>query len=1413
MESRCRSSGHRFTEEYHVLSGPATSRGTGGVQLWARRQTVTEDGVMAINVSDLRILKANSRQLIVRLSTKWANWILVVGHAPDNKPEDETEEWWKLLEVPARYKSWPIFGLLDANAQVGETFSEYIGEHGASQQDNPNGRALGEWAQLHQLFLPQTFADTHHGEHWTWEHSTGKRSRIDYIAMPSEMRNQEVRSGQAMDFDVALARTDHVAVQVEFAYSPNGNKPSSSKVATPPTASTTAATWSTDVHTHAQWVASTWKTYQDQNGNIATHKRRRKVHLSEDTWQLIGFKKTARRNLLDVQKRSSQAYCRHIFATWACMVRNVRSVPEPPSIKWIQQVDHSIAKALSQYRRVCRAVVQAVRADDANFYEHLARSTGQVAADEGIGGLWKHIKHLLPRQLQRARTNLRCVGPTSAALLEHFGDLEAGEVVGYEELVQRCAQDQEDTWDELPLVATLSQLPRKSELEAKCLAVRTGKASGLDGIDPSTIKQWAPHVADSLYFLFLKAWTLGCEPIQWKGGILHPIAKTLQPSERAQDHRGIAILEGFGKRYHAILRSRLMRCVLPIRQFGQFGGYAGQQCLFPAHILHTTAMLAEQYKLPDGALFIDIKGAFHCLLRELAMESRRQFPPRLQEVLIKEGFNVEVLAGLIKSSKFFGIDGADQILARAMQDAHRHTWFTMDGVCMETHRGTRPGSPLADLVFNAMVSVIVKHIEEALLGMEDLQACSNWLGIPLRPVVWVDDIAIALVSTTNESLLHTLKTVLAKIRHIMHEYGFTLNLARGKTECVCNFRGKDAPAFRQDIFIDKSGVIEVQGSASQGASSNLHVASSYKHLGAKYSERASIDHEIRHRLAAAQQAYSVLRRPLFANRRIPAKVRLQLLDALIMPRLLYGCGRWPLLTASQYRKINAAVTRWQRTITGNGFWNIEEAMTDQRLRSLWQIQELSVRLAKHRLLYASQIWKHAREEVWPFVCAEANNIDSWFAALRHSLGWLRSVLPGVSDLNLECEPVSVIEEWLQENHQRLPAWSRRAVQRHLLQECTMAEVAYYHEKMKVALEHGGIQFTETIAEDRIGATHKCPDCPKVLQSLQTLAIHRWKAHGTLSEERRFVFDGTCRACNKCFWSSQRLQQHLRYSKRHPDGCYHKLARTMVPVDEAIKVTIPQNLRHHRLPCCAVAGPQQPITPAWVTELEDKTRAWTEAWTNMGLPLELPRTIKEAIEQKIPTTLEQWFEEDLPLQPGQLMSRWLDDFQTIMEEHNCKANMTEWAFLKWGEQNMYDQVEQWFSPDHQLYVEHEFMEFAESSEVWWKLLEKTAIHNAGRDRYIPNVEIRAKEPDFPRQVRPREPINSMYGQDDTSAHELCDVEVVQVPLQKPPPVFRKPNGDLVIYTCYTSSRGEEDQATYISGWMKWRRISYRTSKWS
>lgn len=113
--------------------------------------------------------------------------------------------------------------------------------------------------------------------------------------------------------------------------------------------------------------------------------------------------------------------------------------------------------------------------------------------------------------------------------------------------------------------------------------------------------------------------------------------------------------------------------------------------------------------------------------------------------------------------------------------------------------------------------------------------------------------------------------------------------------------------------------------------------------------------------------------------------------------------------------------------------------------------------------------------------------------------------------------------------------------------------------------------------------------------------------------------------------------------------------------------------------------------------------------------------------------------------------------------------------------MYGDIEQWFSPDHQLYVEKESV-----GCIWWKMLQKTEICNAGRGRYVPNLGRNNKAPDVPRQVRPREPISCTYGRKDARLHELIEVEVIETPERHPPPVFRKPDGGMVLYILHLFS---------------------------
>ena len=70
----------------------------------------------------------------------------------------------------------------------------------------------------------------------------------------------------------------------------------------------------------------------------------------------------------------------------------------------------------------------------------------------------------------------------------------------------------------------------------------------------------------------------------------------------------------------------------------------------------------------------------------------------LLEALLNEGLDVQALArDLTAHAQDFA--AAPPAVARVMRDVHLDTWFTRPGStkCFATTRGSRPGSPIADL--------------------------------------------------------------------------------------------------------------------------------------------------------------------------------------------------------------------------------------------------------------------------------------------------------------------------------------------------------------------------------------------------------------------------------------------------------------------------------------------------------------------------------------------------------------------------------------------------------------------------------------------------------------------------------------------------------------------------------------------
>ena len=787
QESRSRLEGHVLTTHYHVLAAPVTTRGVGGTQLWVARQWPTDHGTVTISSTDIRILHSSSQRIAVKIASAAVRLVAIVLHAPSGQDPHALDAWWIATSnaIPSSLRSWDWIVLADANSRVGSITSDAIGPAGA-QDENEAGSSFHAWLLQHGLLLPQTFEEHHPSDvHDTWVHGTGAEARLDYVAVSMNLRRSQMRTTIG-EIDLALHRTDHRMVSLTL-------PAQTSLLHAPQEISQPRPTWSQNVHSHAgelqAWIAST----------LPDRPRRRtfKTHLTEDTWTLISVKKFHYNRLRQVRHATRIGLLRALFQAWRDPQQAHATVAP-----WLRLCDRQLAIHSAQYSLARRRVTSAVRHDDASFYANLAAQHGGVEADEGITGLWRSLKPLLPRQQAKRRSNIRCRGPGHAELAQHYCGLEGGIVTTYPQLLQDCHARQASASSESPLTISLQELPSRQDMELVFQRCKNGKAPGLDRIPIEHLRTMLAQHGHLFYELYIKAWILAAEPTQFKGGFIVSIAKK-SGILQAPAMRGIMLLDTLGKVYHALVRKSLMKWAGPRRHTSQFGGYQGQQCAFASLMLRSYWNRLSAHKISNAILFVDVKSAFHCLLRQ-QLFSGGPMPEPLAHLLRSEGFDPNALNDFAVQHSSVFTEHAPPSLARILNDAHQGTWLCLPGVggCHETLRGSRPGSILADLAFNWLMTLLLTELQQDLWALPEVIAASSILGLRPPLVTWVDDLAVPIPCVTATGLEPLLHQVLRCTRSIFQRFGLTLNFNPGKTELIVQFRGAQAAACRRACFID-----------------------------------------------------------------------------------------------------------------------------------------------------------------------------------------------------------------------------------------------------------------------------------------------------------------------------------------------------------------------------------------------------------------------------------------------------------------------------------------------------------------------------------------------------------------------------------------------------------------------------------
>ena len=359
-----------------------------------------------------------------------------------------------------------------------------------------------------------------------------------------------------------------------------------------------------------------------------------------------------------------------------------------------------------------------------------------------------------------------------------------------------------------------------------------------------------------------------------------------------------------------------------------------------------------------------------------------------------------------------------------------------------------------------------------------------------------------------------------------------------------------------------------------------------------------------------------------------------------------------------------------------------------------------------QLVYALKWYAEAPMELHQLVTAEDYDDKSWFTAVRHGIAWMATM----SQSEIDCTPTctATTMEWLHNHIPKGAAQVRNAVKRYLLQQQTVYAVLAGHRKIWDICIKAGRQLHRGVADEKEGQNgiYPCNQCLRTFPTAQALQGHQWSWHHQCSDERLYVFSDTCPICHTCYWTSQRMQQHLKATKHDPNGCFAQMVRFYEPLSAPVQFQKPVEVaRFHRLPRCRVEGPvNQRILPVWRQRQQQRLDEYDQRWAIYDFPTTLCPDFVEEQGARYSVITEQWQQQG-ELEKEDLMEQW----------HLVSATQTEFktaimAFLHWGRYSLHNVIDQWDDPVAIQTVITAFEEISSAIPIWQIWIERDAVCN-------------------------------------------------------------------------------------------------------
>lgn len=566
------------------------------------------------------------------------------------------------------------------------------------------------------------YSQWHDGSSHTYVHPKGSRQRLDYIVVRQMQQHAICRSWVAQDIELANGQCDHlpVALSLQVQLQPSANHGfqrravynrtkarESLQQTTFPTLTITQIPWETDVNDH--WHLARDELQVQARKAFPFEKRvQRQQYFDKATWDAMCHRKSLRQEHRALQRDIDVHVLSMVFQAW-------RTGGTP-----CDEVQAGQFHLHTQRLQDALFVMQRTQCDQ-RFRAHKKQAWKQWALDMGEklqhdlqhGDVFRVLKpkRALAKSTKRALPGLRttngtwCQGRTDIAVAweRQFGDLENAQAVQLKQLLDKsCPVHQ-------PLaIADLLTIPSVYDLEQAIRGADAAKAPGVDGLGAELFRQDPVCMARQLYPMLLKAAFRQQWVVEMSGGWLLPLWKRKGNPQQMQYYRGILLEPVLGRIISRAWRKKMCPTISTWAAPMQYGGRSG----LSIEALHLQAPMWQAHAKTQrhnlAIIFVDIKAAFYTIAKPLLCNSNLT-RAELEQFVSTLGFPDTVTGPLLHHLQTAQLvyRCTDSTLATgSMAATLSHSWFVIPNgtSIMAPKTGSRPGDPLADLLFSMVMS-------------------------------------------------------------------------------------------------------------------------------------------------------------------------------------------------------------------------------------------------------------------------------------------------------------------------------------------------------------------------------------------------------------------------------------------------------------------------------------------------------------------------------------------------------------------------------------------------------------------------------------------------------------------------------------------------------------------------------------